>query len=72
MLGLSVSHLALILLVIILIFGTAKLRNIGQDLGGAIKGFKDTIHESDDPLALNEGKDQPTQSHESSSVKSRT
>jgi sec-independent protein translocase protein TatA len=32
-----------------LVFGTKKLRNIGQDLGGAVKGFKDGMKPSDEP-----------------------
>lgn len=39
--GLSIWHWLIVLLVVVLIFGTKKLRNIGQDLGGAVKGFKD-------------------------------
>ena len=37
----SITHLLILLAVVILIFGTKKLRNIGSDLGGAVKGFKD-------------------------------
>lgn len=37
----SIWHWLIVLLVIILIFGTKKLRNIGSDLGGAINGFKE-------------------------------
>ena len=37
----SIWHWLIVLLVVVLIFGTKKLRNIGQDLGGAVKGFKD-------------------------------
>ena len=39
--GLSIWHWLIVLLVVVLIFGTKKLRNIGQDLGGAVKGFKE-------------------------------
>lgn len=39
------SHLLLILLIVLLIFGTKKIRNIGSDLGGAVKGFKDAMKE---------------------------
>jgi sec-independent protein translocase protein TatA len=39
--GLSIWHWLIVLLVVVLIFGTKKLRNIGQDLGGAVRGFKD-------------------------------
>ncbi|MCU0973066.1 MAG: Sec-independent protein translocase subunit TatA [Burkholderiales bacterium] len=37
----SIWHWLIVLLVVLLIFGTKKLRNIGQDLGTAVKGFKD-------------------------------
>lgn len=39
--GLSIWHWLIVLLVVILIFGTKNLRNIGRDLGGAVKGFKE-------------------------------
>ena len=37
----SVWHWLIVLVIVVLIFGTKKLKNIGQDLGGAVKGFKD-------------------------------
>ena len=37
----SICHWLVVLLIVVLVFGTKKLRNIGQDLGGAVKGFKD-------------------------------
>jgi sec-independent protein translocase protein TatA len=39
--GLSTTHLLIFLVIIIVIFGTKKLKNIGTDLGSAVKGFKD-------------------------------
>ena len=45
--GLSIWHWAIVLLVVILIFGTKKLRNIGADLGGAVKGFKEGMKSSE-------------------------
>jgi sec-independent protein translocase protein TatA len=39
--GLSTTHLIIFLVIVVLIFGTKKLKNIGSDLGGAVKGFKD-------------------------------
>lgn len=39
----SIWHWLIVLLVVVLIFGTKKLKNIGADLGGAVKGFKDGI-----------------------------
>lgn len=41
--GLSIWHWLIVLLVIILVFGTKKLGNIGTDLGKAVKGFKDGV-----------------------------
>ncbi len=37
----SIWHWLIVLLVVVMIFGTKKLRNMGFDLGGAVKGFKD-------------------------------
>jgi sec-independent protein translocase protein TatA len=37
----SIWHWLIVLVIVLLIFGTKKLRNIGADLGGAVKGFKD-------------------------------
>ena len=43
--SLSIWHWLIVLVIVMLIFGTKKLRNIGQDLGGAVKGFKEGIKE---------------------------
>lgn len=45
--GISIWQLLIVLGIIILIFGTKKLRNVGGDLGGAVKGFKKAMHEED-------------------------
>ena len=42
----SVWHWLIVLVIVLLIFGTKKLRNVGQDLGGAVKGFKDGMKEA--------------------------
>ena len=49
--GLSIWHWLIVLLVVVLIFGTKKLRNIGQDLGGAVKGFKEGMKTPEDAAA---------------------
>ena len=41
----SIWHWLIVLLVVVLIFGTKKLRNMGADLGGAVRGFKDGMRE---------------------------
>ena len=46
--SLSIWHWLIVLVVVVLIFGTKKLRNIGQDLGGAVKGFKEGMKAPDD------------------------
>ncbi|MDX9698287.1 MAG: Sec-independent protein translocase subunit TatA [Rhodocyclaceae bacterium] len=43
----SVWHWLVVLVIVLLIFGTKKLRNIGSDLGGAVKGFKEGMREGD-------------------------
>ncbi len=45
--AMSIWHWLIVLLVVVLIFGTKKLRNIGSDLGGAVKGFKDGLKEGE-------------------------
>ncbi|TAN72680.1 MAG: Sec-independent protein translocase subunit TatA [Gallionella sp.] len=45
--SLSIWHWLIVLLVVVLIFGTKKLRNIGSDLGGAVKNFKEGVREDE-------------------------
>jgi sec-independent protein translocase protein TatA len=47
----SIWHWLIVLVIVMLVFGTKKLRNVGSDLGGAVKGFKDGMKEggSDKP-----------------------
>ena len=47
--GISPIQLLIIFGIVILIFGTAKLKNFGGDLGGAIKGFKKAMNDDDQP-----------------------
>jgi sec-independent protein translocase protein TatA len=46
--SLSIWHWLIVLVVVVLIFGTKKLRNIGTDVGSAVKGFKDGMKSEDD------------------------
>ena len=50
----SIWHWLIVLVVVLLIFGTKKLRNIGTDLGGAVKGFKDGMKEDAPKLSESE------------------
>ena len=54
--GISIWQLLIILAIVIMIFGTKKLRNMGGDLGGAVKGFKNAMNEKKDETAEDEKK----------------
>lgn len=57
MAGLSIWHVLIFAIVVILLFGTSKLKNLGKDVGGAVKDFKKSV--KDDPIehtALNESR----------------
>ena len=47
----SIWHWLIVLLIIVLVFGTKKLKNIGSDLGGAVKGFKDGMKDGTNAAA---------------------
>lgn len=49
--AMSIWHWLIVLVIIMLVFGTKKLRNIGTDLGGAVRGFKDGVKEGADNAA---------------------
>jgi sec-independent protein translocase protein TatA len=62
----SIWHWLIVLVIVMLVFGTKKLRNIGTDLGGAVKGFKDGMKP---PEAGEEPKDQIQQTSAASTEK---
>lgn len=45
----SIWHWLIVLLIVVMVFGTKKLKNIGSDLGGAVKGFKDGMRDANTP-----------------------
>jgi len=45
--GISIWQLVIILLIVLLLFGAKRLRNVGSDLGSAIKGFKEAVNEGE-------------------------
>lgn len=49
--SMSIWHWLIVLAVVVMIFGTKKLRNVGQDLGGAVKGFKEGMKNESDTAA---------------------
>ena len=54
--GISIWQLLIILVIVLLLFGTKKLRNLGSDLGGAVKGFKGAMK---DGAADEDGSEEP-------------
>lgn len=60
--GISIWQLLIVLLIVVLLFGTKKLKSLGEDLGGAVKGFKKGLGEDEetddaqDPAALNQAR----------------
>ncbi|UZE96760.1 Sec-independent protein translocase subunit TatA [Alkalimarinus alittae] len=55
--GISIWQLVIVLVIVVLLFGTKKLRNMGSDLGGAVKGFKKAVtdEEKNKPLEKESG-----------------
>ena len=49
--GFSLWHWLIVLVIVVLVFGTKRLKNVGQDLGEAIKGFKKGVQDADDKPA---------------------
>lgn len=45
--GFSVPHLLVVLAIVVLVFGTKRLKNVGADLGDAIKGFRNAVKDSE-------------------------
>ena len=46
--GIGIWQLLIILLIVVMLFGTKRLKNLGSDLGGALKGFKSAIKEDEE------------------------
>jgi len=67
--GISIWQLLILLAVVILIFGTKKLKNIGGDLGSAIKGFKSAVKEGDDGSSQNKVTQDSEETSNTESVK---
>ena len=55
--GISIWQLLIVLALVILIFGTKKLRNIGSDMGSAIKSFKSAVSNPDDDPTMKKTSD---------------
>jgi sec-independent protein translocase protein TatA len=52
--GISVTQLLIVLVIVIVLFGTKRLRNLGTHLGGAIKGFRSAVKDGSDDKKISE------------------
>ena len=55
----SIWHWLIVLLIVVMVFGTKKLKNLGSDLGGAVKGFKDGMKDGGNQAADDNAAAQP-------------
>ncbi|HXH03581.1 MAG TPA: Sec-independent protein translocase subunit TatA [Candidatus Competibacteraceae bacterium] len=61
----SIWHWLIVLAVVLLIFGTKRLRSLGSDLGASIKGFREAMKEGEQKAAAEQGKEQLDQNTQS-------
>ncbi|HQT81556.1 MAG: twin-arginine translocase subunit TatA [Ferrovum sp. 37-45-19] len=64
----TIQHLLLILLIVVLVFGTKKLRNIGSDLGGAVKSFKEGMAANDTSVHTEKDEKKPLEEMSANTV----
>ncbi|MCK5728020.1 MAG: Sec-independent protein translocase subunit TatA [Methylococcales bacterium] len=55
--GMSPVQLLIVLAIVVVLFGTKRLRNLGGDLGGAIKGFRNSMHEGEEKSKVSQKDD---------------
>ncbi len=72
----SIWHWLIVLLIVVMVFGTKKLKNLGSDLGGAVKGFKDGMKDggasADDKPAAQVTQSQPAAEKATIDVEAKT
>jgi len=65
--GIGIWQLLIILLIVVMLFGTKKLRNLGSDLGGALKGFKNAVKDDDTVKEDSTNENQPSENTDENS-----
>lgn len=68
--GISIWQLLILLAIVVLLFGTKRLRNIGSDIGSAVKGFKKSVSEDHDSKPASED-EKLTQNDKNATTKER-
>ena len=66
--SMSIWHWVIVLVVVVLLFGTKKLGNVGSDIGKAVKGFKDGVKGEEEKSAANQGTTPGTATHTTQQV----
>ena len=66
--GISIWQLLIVLVIVLLLFGTKKLRNMGGDLGGAIKGFRSSMKQVKDADSDSDSEDPETADQQAEAV----
>ena len=61
--GISIWQLLIILAIVLVLFGAKRLRNVGSDLGGAIKGFKQSMREGEEEAGEKKSLDDKDEGH---------
>ena len=61
--GISIWQLLIILAIVLVLFGAKRLRNVGSDLGGAIKGFKQSMREGEEEAGEKKSRDDKDEGH---------
>ena len=69
--GIGIWQLLIVALIIVLLFGTKKLRNIGGDLGSAVKGFKKAVSPDDDQQAITDKREETSSKTETTDSKNK-
>ncbi|MEE2025542.1 MULTISPECIES: Sec-independent protein translocase subunit TatA [Alkalimonas] len=69
--GISIWQLLIVLAIIVLLFGTKKLRGIGSDLGSAVKGFRNSVKDDETPKEDPEQLSKPTEREQADATKTK-
>jgi sec-independent protein translocase protein TatA len=69
--GLSIPHLLVVLVIVVLVFGTKRLKNIGADLGEAIRGFRSAVKEGSEDKTIASKEEEPLEGEVTNKEKDR-
>lgn len=61
--GFRLGSLLIVLLIVVLLFGTKRIRNLGEDLGNAVRSFRKAMHQEDSPANSSQNKQNDSTSH---------